>query len=163
MSSTLSRQYGVSGRKVQASKARLAPGLTCRQVDLSAERMSTTGVAAKVQNATVKTTCRTPAVQALSSPEAETYGIGSGIVEGLGIKNLLEQLDEEVELEIGSDSSSGIAISSRLGQGRLKHVEIKYLFMQNHVKRREIKIDKVDAKVNDADWMTMCNDVATLE
>ena len=32
---TLSRQYGVSGRKVQALKARLAPGLTCRQVDLS--------------------------------------------------------------------------------------------------------------------------------
>ena len=51
---------------------------------------------------------RTQAAQALSSPKAETYGIGSGIVEGLGIKTLLEELGETAELAVESDSSSGI-------------------------------------------------------
>ncbi len=48
------------------------------------ERKSTTSVAAMVQDATetVKTTCRAQSVQALSSLEADTYGIDSGVVEG---------------------------------------------------------------------------------
>jgi hypothetical protein len=72
----------------------------------------------------------------------------------LGVKLLLEEIGREVTVEIRSDSTSGISIASRLGQGRLTHLELRQLAVQEWVKRKLLKLSKVDTAHNHSDILT---------
>ena len=117
-------------------------------------RKSTSGVAVTVNKATVLTFPRTQQTIAHSAAEAELNAIISGSCESLGIKLLLEEMKREVSIELRSDSTSGISIASRLGQGRLKHLELRQLAIQEWVKRRLLKLSKVDTAHNHSDILT---------
>ncbi len=59
-----------------------------------------------------------------------------------------------MDVEIKIDSSSGISIASRLGQGRLKHLEFKQLAIQTCIRRRVVRLGKVDSAHNHGDLLT---------
>ena len=103
-------------------------------------RRSTSGVAVTVNKATVLTFPRTQQTIAHSAAEAELNAIISGSCESLGIKLLLEEMKREVSIELRRDSTSGISMASRLGQGRLKHLELRQWAIQEWVKRRLLKL-----------------------
>ena len=46
-------------------------------------------------------------------------------------------------------------VASRLGQGRLKHVELRQLAIQEFVRNRRLRLSKVDTAHNGSDIMTM--------
>ena len=96
-------------------------------------RRSTSGGAKRMAGALVLCWSRTQTTVATSSAEAELNAIGSGAVEGLGTQSLLSELNMTAPLIVASDSSAGISIASRLGLAKVKHVEIRRLFMQDLV------------------------------
>ena len=68
---------------------------------------------------------------ALSSCEAELYSLGSACSESLWLAGfLMEQKLTTVPPTIWGDSSSALAPAQRTGQGRLKHVEVRPLALQ---------------------------------
>ena len=56
----------------------------------------------------------------LSSGDSEFYSLANGAATGLGIQALACDFGVELEVEVGTDSSASIGISSRRGLGRTK-------------------------------------------
>ena len=86
-------------------------------------------------------TSRTQASIAHSSAESELYAMTQAAVESLAIKNFIQEfssaiLSAEISIVIQTDSSAGKSMASRLGMSRRsKHVELKYLWIQDGQRR----------------------------
>jgi hypothetical protein len=78
----------------------------------------------------VKTWASTQATRATSSGEAEFFAIAEGRSRGLGMKSLIEDLWGPIGLTIYSDASAERSIASRKGLGKVRHIETKYLWIQ---------------------------------
>ena len=56
------------------------------------------------------------------------------------------------------DSSASKGIVSRVGVGKIKHLEVKHLWVQQFVRSGNVQIFKIPRKVNTADLLThACN------
>ena len=99
----------------------------------------------------------------MSKGEAEPYAIGSGTCEGLHVKMILGELGEHVKLEVFSDSTAGISAQSRLGMGKMKHVQLRNLFVQDKVRAGDMRLLKVRTDDNVSDIGTKPVDQKTLE
>ena len=119
-----------------------------------ADRKSTSGGMVVLGGVGIKHWSRTQKARALSSAEAEYYAIVSGTVEGLGVASLLEDLGWKVGIKVWTDSSAAKAAASRRGHGRMRHVELKYLWVQELVRSGRIVLDKVPGVRNVADHLT---------
>ena len=60
----------------------------------------------------IKSWSSTQSVIALSSGEAEYYGIVKGASVGVGLQSVLKDFDVNVDLKVKSDASAAIAIAS---------------------------------------------------
>lgn len=77
-------------------------------------------------------------VQSLSVGEAEFYSCVSTFIEMLSIARLLVWLEVlNVRMSIGVDSTACKGILARRGVGRIKHVELRTLWIQEFFKGRE--------------------------
>jgi hypothetical protein len=114
-------------------------------------RKSTTCVVAMVNGMFVTATCKTQLIIATSSGEAELYGIGSALLEALGLRTMLHELKHEVLVQVLCDSSSARAIALRRGFGRLKHLDVKWLWVQDVLKMKDIKLAAIASVDNLAD------------
>ena len=65
-------------------------------------------------------------------------------------------------MEIKEDSSAAMGTASRRGLGKLKHIDIKELWIQEKVNSEELKTTKVLGTVNLADALTKYFDVHVL-
>ena len=98
--------------------------------------------------------CRTQQAIALSSCEAELNGICKAATEGLGAKNLTIELGMEENLEIKTDASAAVGVIQRQGAGKIKHLEVKQLWVQEQEKKKAVKMVKIPREWNYADLMT---------
>ena len=117
-------------------------------------RKSTTGVTISLGDAYLRSFCRGQSVIALSSAEAEFYGLVSAVSEALGEQSLLWDWGIQVAIIIHMDATSGAAIGSRRGLGRTKHIHTGFLWVQNLISNGEIKIRKIHTLENPADVLT---------
>ena len=118
------------------------------------DRRSTSGGMLVVGGVVVKSWSRTQRVRALSSGEAEFYAGITGCAEGLGLQAVAADLGWEMTVRIWTDSEAGKAMSGRKGLGRTRHIETKYLWIQDIVKEGRVSIRKVWGKENPADLLT---------
>lgn len=118
------------------------------------ERKSTSAGVLFFNRIPVQTWSRTQEVIALSSGEAEAYALVSGAKELLGASAILKDIGIEPSLTLASDSTSAISMHSRPGLGRNKHIQIKYLFLQQLVARKALEIKKISTHLNSADLGT---------
>ena len=131
-------------------------------------RRSTSGASLCLWGLTLATSSRTQATQALSSAEAELYAMGMAIQDALHLQSLLQelkltQLAKPFELTVYTDSSSGKALASRLGLTRKsKHVQLRFLFVQDLVASGQLKLSKVPSERNPADVLTKYLQASTL-
>ena len=101
----------------------------------------------------------TDQVRALSSAEAELYGIVDGAARGLHTRSMHEEsLGEEWQVHLRCDSSAAIAISTRAGVGRTRHIETRWLWIQDATRERRVVISKVPTATNVADIGTKALD-----
>ena len=102
----------------------------------------------------IKSWSTTQSVIALSSGEAEYYGMVKGASVGLGIQSVLRDFEINVKLTLKSDASAAIAIASRRGLGNVRHIEVCQLWLQEKVRSGEVKVVKVGTDENVADSLT---------
>ena len=94
--------------------------------------------------------------------------MGMAIQDALHLQSLLQelkltQLAKPFELTVYTDSSSGKALASRLGLTRKsKHVQLRFLFMQDLVASGQLKPSKVPSERNPADVLTKYLQASTL-
>ena len=120
----------------------------------AADRKSTSGGMVAVGGVGVKHWSRTQKSRALSSPEAEYYALVTGAAEGLGMQSLAEDLGWKMEVRVWTDSSGAKAVAGRRGLGRLRHVELKYLWVQDVVREGRLRLRKIRGELNVADHLT---------
>jgi len=93
----------------------------------------------------------TQSVVALSSGEAEYYGLCKGASTAMGMRSVSADLGIDLSIRVKTDSTAAKGIASRMGLGKVRHVEVAQLLAQEKVRNGEITVDKVDGKANLAD------------
>ena len=83
--------------------------------------------------------------------ECEYFGLTHGAAHGLGLRSYMADLRFEMSLEILSESSAARAFASRRGLGRQRHVQTRYLWLQERVAAGHLSIQKVKTTHNIAD------------
>ena len=79
-------------------------------------------------------------MRALSTGESEFYAITKGSAHSLHSQAILKAFGVVVEAVVLSDASAGIGIASRQGCGRLKHLEVKWLWVQEKVSEKALRL-----------------------
>ena len=118
-------------------------------------RRSTIGGGIRVGGHTVKTWSSTQAIVATSSGEAEYHGVVKGASALLGFRALAADLGVQFEKgNVHTDSSAAKGIAHRVGLGKLRHLDVQLLWIQDRVRRGDFKVVKVPGSSNPADLMT---------
>ena len=82
----------------------------------------------------LKAWSKTMDILALSSGESELGALVKACTEGLGVKSLLADFHIPIQLKILSDSSAAIGMVRRLGLGRVRHLAVADLWVQQKAK-----------------------------
>jgi len=96
---------------------------------------------------------RRQAVQSTSSGESEFYGAGSTAMEGKVVWGLFEWLGYAVTCSLRVDSSAAKAMLMRDGVGKVKHLDVRSLWVQQE-RHNGMKIKKEPGATNLADFCT---------
>jgi hypothetical protein len=91
---------------------------------------------------------------ALSSGESEFYATIKAASAALGAKAMAEDLGLELGVNVGTDASASKAMVSRRGFGKVKHISRCFLWIQQRIKDKEIRVSKVSTNDNPADLGT---------
>ena len=92
----------------------------------------------------------------LSSAEAELYGLVKGTTEALGIQSWGLDLGLTMQVRIHADSAAAIGICRRSGIGRVRHLAVGQLWVQEGLRRGDFTLWKVQGDHNPADILTKC-------
>ena len=79
----------------------------------------------------------------MSSAEAECYGLVSATSHLLGEVSLAKDWGMAMRPKIFMDATAGIAIGSRRGLGRVKHIDTVFLWAQQLVTEGRVRLSKV--------------------
>jgi hypothetical protein len=126
-------------------------------------RKSTSGGLIMFGSHCIKSWSSTQDVVALSSGEAEYYAMVKAVSQAIGVRNLLKDLEINVSIQINTDASAAKAIASRRGCGRVRHIDVATLWVQEKVANGEVKVQKVPGTENLADVLTKHVDRSTLD
>ena len=77
-----------------------------------------------------------------------------GGAEGLGFQALLRDLGIEAKVVVKGDSTAAKAMVSRSGIGRVRHLETRFLWVQEAIERRLFSVEKVAGVANPANALT---------
>ena len=91
---------------------------------------------------------------ALSSGEAELYAQIKGAAQTLGMVSMGNDFGELLTGTVFSDSSAALGIVTRSGLGKVRHIRVQYLWLQERVAGAELRVRKVAGEVNPADLLT---------
>ena len=81
-------------------------------------------------------------------------GICKGASNALGLKSLAADLGIHVQLEILTDATAAIGICRRRGSGKIRHLHVSDLWIQDRLKTCDFKLTKVLGADNPADFLT---------
>ena len=102
----------------------------------------------------IKSWSSTQSVIALSSGEAEYYALVNCAPVGTGVHSMLKEIGIQIRLKLTTDASAAIGISKRRGLGKVRHIDVSQLWVQEKVNQKEIQITKVQSKENLSDALT---------
>ena len=104
-----------------------------------------------------------PDVVALSSGEAEYYGIVKGASQGFGVRGMMDDLGIKLSVTLNTDATAALGIALRKGLGKVRHIEVNQLWVQDKVAAGELVIHKVGTCENLADILTKYVDQRLLD
>ena len=118
-------------------------------------RKSTNGGYVMFGKHLIKSWSTTQTVVATSSSETEYYGTVKGACEGLGVASLHRELTGlQAQLHVSADSSAARRMAMRRGIGKVRHLEVRTLWLQDEVDRGNVKIKKIVGSTNPSDICT---------
>ena len=130
---------------------------TCTDSDWAGckgSRRSTSGGVMLHGHHCVKSWSATQATVALSSAEAELYALLKGATQTLGMIALAADLGADLGAKVKTDASATLGIVSRQGLGKLRHIGVQYLWIQEKTRDGSIAVSKVAGTDNPADLLT---------
>ena len=104
-----------------------------------------------------KTLSASQGAVALSSAEAEFYAMIEGVTRAKGLLSLAKELgfvNVSHVVKLVTDSSAAKQFVNRRGLGKMKHLQIKDLWLQKEVREGNLEVSKISGKRNPADLMT---------
>jgi len=102
---------------------------------------------------------------ALSSAEAEFYALVEAVLRAKGLITVALELgftSLRTEVKAATDSSAAKSFLSRRGLGKMKHIEIRDLWLQEEVLKGQVEVMKVLGTENPANLMTKFLNVAEI-
>ena len=105
----------------------------------------------------IKTWSVTQRAHALSNAEAMFYAMIEAVIRAKGLRHLAVEVgfvDLENVVHIGTDSSAAKSFVGRQGLGKMKHLEIRDLWLQKEVHKGRVVVHKVLGTENPSDLGT---------
>ncbi len=102
----------------------------------------------------MKTWSSTQATVALSSGESELYNLTRGASQAIGMVAIAADLGIEIDAQLHTDASATLGIVQRQGLGKLRHIGVHYMWLQERVRDGSMAVKKVAGVNNPADLMT---------
>jgi len=116
---------------------------------------STSGAVYRWNGVLLEASSKTQCVPALSSGEAELIALNESGKEGRYLQQILEEIeDHPVPITLFCDSNAAIGSAKRMGVGKIRHLELRELWIQEQVSLKRINLSKVLGAENQADVMT---------
>jgi hypothetical protein len=106
---------------------------------------------------TIKTWSVSQGAIAFSSAEAEFYAMTEGATRAKGLVSLVGEVGFvglSSMIRLGTDSSAAKIVFDRRGLGKMRHLEIRDLWLQKEVSEGLLEVSKVPGEQNPADLMT---------
>jgi hypothetical protein len=126
-------------------------------------RKSTSGGVACHGSHCVRTWASTQGTIATSSGEAEFYALIEAASRGLGLQTLAKDLGVDLGVDLYCDASAGRSMAFRKGLGKVRHMDTKFLWIQDLVKADRLRVHKVKGTANPADVGTKHLSLAEME
>ena len=104
-----------------------------------------------MKGALVSSLCKTQGLIALSSPEAEYYACTVGVAEAKFVQSILFDWCVTAEIEHYVDNSSAVTLGRRIGLGGMRHMETRFLWIQEELRAQRMKLTKVKGTENATD------------
>ena len=117
-------------------------------------RRSTSGGVAMRGRHPIKHWSLTQTTIALSSGEAELGGICRGASIALGLQSLASDLGINLDVEILTDATAAIGICRRRGLGKIRHLHVSDLWVQDRLRKGDFKLTKIPGADNPSDILT---------
>lgn len=121
------------------------------------DRKSLSGYVFRIYGNTVCWVTRKQSTIPLSSTEAELVSLSTAVCHGTWLTRLLKDLEINMNnpVKYFEDNQSTIRVAEdERGVGRLKHVDVKYMFVRNEIKEGRIMLEYVPTAEQLADAMT---------
>ena len=90
----------------------------------------------------------------MSSGEAELYSVNKSACGGLGLLQTCLDLGFLRRLDLHTDASATKGIVMRKGSGRLKHIKVQELWLQQLLTEDHVSITKIPRELNSSDALT---------
>ena len=127
-----------------------------------ATRRSTSGGVAMFGCHAVKHWSKTQTTVCLSSGEAELRGIGDGLAQAIGLQSIARDLGMTWRIDMYTDATAAIGIARRRGMGKIRHLDVTDLWIQEKFNSKLAYLHKVLGTENPADIFTKYTDRAIL-
>ena len=102
----------------------------------------------------IKAWSTTQLVIVLSSGEAEYYSMVKGASVALGVVGMLADFGVSVGVALHTDSAAAKGIGSRRGLGKVRHIELNQLWLQEKVAVGTVQLIKISGADNFSDSLT---------
>ena len=100
-------------------------------------------------------------VRALSSGAAELCGTVDGLARGIFTKHMYEEMGRTINIDVETDSTAANGMCSRTGVGKTRHIQVRWLWIQEAIRDKIVRLGKVRGTDNEADMGTKDLDAPT--
>ncbi len=115
------------------------------------DRKSVTSVVTMAGKHCLRAQTATQGAPTLSSGEAEFVANTKGGSVALGMQSMARDFGDELTLDLRTDSSASKGMASRIGLGKVRHLDTALLWLQHHVNQKKIRLHKEPGSENLAD------------
>ena len=127
-------------------------------------RRSTSGGAIQLASHTLRTWSSTQPMVAMFSAEAEYIAMMESATRGIGLRTMLSEMRVEAcVVVISTDSSAAKSFASQRGLKKMRHIDVKELWLQEAVCRGKVKLLKINGAKNPSDMFTKYLTYAQIE
>ena len=129
-------------------------------------RKSTSGGVLKVGKHVIRTWSLTQTTVATSSGEAELIAMHDGVTRELVMRTMMTEIGLSPQLKmvrISTDSSVAKSFVATRGLGKMWHLEVKFLWLQEIVQMSKVRVEKVSGATNIADALTKYHGIDKLD
>ena len=89
-------------------------------------------------------------------------GIGDGLAQAIGLQSIARDLGLKWDINMYTDATAAIGIARRRGMGRIRHIDVTDLWIQEKFNNEHAFLHKVLGTDNPADLLTKYTDRASL-